>query len=94
MIQNKEFLEEGWVKFTRFHCKSGYIDRWLGDCIDNPNNFKQSTVCLNSIAQYFRLNSGTWISDRELGRSRIFPLLDERDQFTAEEIWNKLKDEQ
>ena len=44
MEQVVEQLEEGWVKFTRIHCKEGYIDRWMGDCINNPNNIRYYSI--------------------------------------------------
>lgn len=53
---NRERKSEEWVDFTRYYCKEGYIDRWLGDSINNPNNPKEHQMCLNSVAEYFRLN--------------------------------------
>ncbi len=90
MALKQEILEEGWVKFTRWHCKEGYLDRWMGDCINNPNNPKKSQWQLNSFASYWRCNSGEWISDRDLGRSEVFALLQMGEEFTAKEIWDEL----
>ena len=47
------YFSEGWVKFNRIQCKEGYIDRWIGDCINNPNSISKSQLQLNSFAEYF-----------------------------------------
>ena len=90
MALKQEILEEGWVKFTRWHCKEGYLDIWTGDCINNPNNPTKSQWQLNSFASYWRCNSGEWISDKDLGRSEVFALLQMGEEFTAKEIWDEL----
>ena len=84
-------IEEGWVKFTRYPCAKGYLDRWYGDCNSDPNNESKSLLNLNSFTSYWRCNGGKWINDRELGREReILSILDLREVFTAEEIWEEL----
>jgi hypothetical protein len=35
---NPEYLQEGWVKFSRVSCVEGCIDVWYGDCAHNPNS--------------------------------------------------------
>ena len=90
MALKQEQLEEGWVKFIRWHCKEGYLDRWMGDCINDPNKPTKHQMCLNSSACYWRCNNGEWISDRELGRSYVFTMLEMGEYFTAQEIWDEL----
>ena len=86
-----ERLKEGWVEFTRYYCKSGFIDRWIGDSINDPNRDKPSNWSLNSFAQFWRFDGGEWISDYDLGgKSKVFPYLDIRNDFTAQEILNQL----
>jgi hypothetical protein len=63
----KKQNSEGWVKFARRHfADGGTIDRWVGDCINDPNRPTQSNLQLNTFATYYRLNGGTWINDRDL----------------------------
>ncbi len=83
-------LEEGWVKFIRIDCKEGWIDRWIGDCINNPNNPVKARINLNSSVTYYRCNVGQWVIDRDLGRSQILELLSMREEFTSIEIWDEL----
>jgi len=85
-----EQLEEGWVKFTRIYCKVGWLDRWMGDSINNPNNSTKSNLQVNSIACYWRCNNNEWVHDREIGRSKIHTLIDMAEEFTAKEIWDEL----
>jgi hypothetical protein len=47
-------------------------------------------MCLNSSACYWRCNNSEWISDRELGRSAVFTMLEMGEEFTAQEIWDEL----
>jgi len=80
--------QEGWVVFHRTQCKSGFIDRWMGDCINNPNNKNESQLQLNAFSTYFRLNGkGKWIHHREFNKS-VYEMLLDKDSLTAEEIWN------
>lgn len=84
-----ETKKEGWVKFMRIPCKSGFIDRWVGDLADNPNNKCRSQQNLNSFSTYFRLNGkGKWISQRDFKKSVIGEISSNQDKSTAEEIWN------
>ncbi len=84
-----ELLEEGWVKFLRFPCKEGHIDRWMGDCIDNPNKPTRNRMCLNSSATYYRFNDGKWYNGR--GFKGILEILVKhiRGLLTADEIFKE-----
>lgn len=82
-----ENLKEGWVSFTRFHCKEGYIDYWTGDCINNPNNPTKRGMQLSSFSAYYRLNGGEWTHREEV--RHIHHLLRNREVFTAQEIWDE-----
>lgn len=84
-----EQLQEGWVRFKRFHCKEGVLDCWQGDRIDNPNNKEKNKMNLNSGAMYWRI-SGKWIHDSEIGGKKILGLLPKRFELTAQEIWDQL----
>lgn len=89
--RTKEFLQEGWVEFWRFYCKSGYLDRWTGDSINNPNNISKSEMQLNSSKTYWRCNDGDWVCDREIGRKvNILEYVALGEVFTAQEIWDEL----
>ena len=81
------YLSEGWVKFNRIQCKEGYIDRWIGDCINNPNSINKSQLQLNSFAEYYRLD-GEWLPKHEFDRMFYHQILELRNQFTAREIWD------
>ena len=83
-----EQLQEGWIKFTRWYCKEGYLDRWIGDSINNPNNENQHQMCLNSMVSYWRCG-GEWVNSKELSKN-ILSLLDLREDFTAKEIWDEV----
>ncbi len=91
MEQRVEQLEEKWFKFIRIYCKEGYIDRWMGDSINNPNNITKSRMSLNQSVSFYRLNDEDWISDRELGRGRILELLQYSTEFSAKEIFEESK---
>lgn len=86
-----EQMQEGWVSFKRYPCKSGHIDIWRGDCNSDPNEPNKAHLNLNSFAVYMRCNGGKWIHSRYLGGGRELiwwtPL---RLGFTAEEIWEEL----
>lgn len=84
-----ERMSEGWVEFTRYPCVSGYIDRWTGDCINNPNNDTKSQMQLNSFAEFYRCNDGKWYSRHDLKRNFFPNMLDERIYFTADEIFSE-----
>jgi hypothetical protein len=89
--EKNELITEGWVKFIRkTYVDGGTIDRWCGDCIDNPNSIKKSNLQLNSIVTYYRLNGGEWIPSRELFKMEIhWPMTD----LTAKMIWENCYDE-
>lgn len=86
-----ELKEEGWVKFIRFNCKAGHIDKWFGDMIDNPNNPKENNLSLNSSDSYFRLNDKEWINRDEFDRTFQLIIAEMCNDFNAEEIWNTYK---
>ncbi|MCB1711585.1 MAG: hypothetical protein KDH96_03620 [Candidatus Riesia sp.] len=85
-----EQLEEGWVRFKRFHCKEGVLDCWQGDSINNPNNKMKNLLSLNSHATYWRVGNSKWVSELELGGKKILNLLPKRFELTAQEIWDEL----
>jgi hypothetical protein len=89
MKNSSEQIKEGWVNFTRFHCKEGFIDRWMGDCFSDPNNDKPSIWNGNMFTQYYRVNGGKWINRDEFDRNFIAILFSNAKNFTAEEIWNE-----
>lgn len=82
-----ETLEEGWVKFRRFNCKEGYIDIWMGDSINDPNRQHKHQMQLNSITQYFRLNSGEWFHSSNFIGSSIIYIQEFRHDHKANEIF-------
>ena len=83
-----EDLQEGWVHFKRIPFAEGFIDRWVGDCINNPNNQYKGNWVLNGDATYIRLNGeGLWFNMREFNKS-IIDMINHRDK-TAEEVWNE-----
>lgn len=91
-MMEREKIQEGWVVFGRTKCKSGFIDQWLGDVADNPNNEKKSQQQLNSFAMFYRLNGeGKWVSQREFKKGVNAELICEQYNLTAEEIWNSCK---
>lgn len=81
---------EGWVKFSRYQCKEGFIDRWMGDVADNPNLPNKSTVALNAFSQWFRLNGkGAWVSARDLNPAYM-AIINHCCDDTSEGIWHWL----
>lgn len=80
-------MKEGWVEFHRWKCKKGYIDRWMGDCINDPNNKSKQPLQLNSFASYYRLNKGKWINSHDVKQTIIGDLQAYSEEFTAQEIW-------
>ena len=84
-------LKSGWVEFTRFYCKEGHIDRWMGDAINDPNNKHIHGQQLNSSATFYRFNGGKWIYSGDLKRSNVIYTLDLYGElFTADEIKQEL----
>lgn len=81
--------KEGWVKFTRVHCKEGFMDVWTGDALHNPNDKTENRWCINSFTVYLRLNGkGQWIeSNTKSVRKHIE---DCKERLSAEEIFKKL----
>jgi hypothetical protein len=84
-----EYLSEDWVKFQRYPCKTGFIDVWIGDSADNPNNSTKMNYNLNSIHKAYRLNGvGEWKFDLASTQTLINFLIIMSDTCTADEIWN------
>ena len=80
-------LSEGWVKFRRYKCKQGYIDKWVGDCINNPNSETESKMQLNSFAEYYRFNNTEWYSKHSFKNNFFKSMIEEREFFSSEEIF-------
>ena len=81
--------KEGWVEFLRHECKSGFIDQWLGDVANNPNNETESKWQLNSFALFYRLNGqGKWISQRDFSKGLNAEIILTQHNLSAQEIWN------
>jgi hypothetical protein len=80
-------MSEGWVYFTRFYCKGGHIDRWVGDSINNPNSITKSSLQLNSFTDYYRID-GEWISNHDFQRGFFHKILELRSKLSAKEIWD------
>jgi hypothetical protein len=78
-----------------FYFVEGYIDRWTGDMINDPNNEKESQFCLSAFASYYRLNSGKWINERSF-QNRIFDAMFslEACEKTATEVWESCSPKQ
>ena len=85
--------EENGVIFYRHHCKEGFIDRWMGDASQDPNQpLKKVDFQLNSYRVMFRLNGkGEWESRGNWKHGFTNYLLDNCETKTAEEIWNEFK---
>lgn len=83
-----ERLEEGLVRFLRIYFRNGFIDRWTGDSINDPNNQEKSNLQLNSYTSYYRLNkTGKWIHIGAFDRKIESITSDTHDDFTAKEVW-------
>lgn len=80
--ERHEMLKEGWVEFRRFYFQDGYIDYWVGDMINNPNNDKKKPFNLNAFATYFRRNGTEWIRDPHLRGGTSIATAN-----SAEEFW-------
>ncbi len=81
-----ERLQEGWVKFTRFYCKEGWIDQWVGDCADDPNRPIKSFYSLNAFSTCWRAKGTKWFP--ELNKGHLHIKLDKYAQeYTSDEIW-------
>jgi hypothetical protein len=103
--ENKPKMErkkEGWVSFTRFYCKKGYIDVWVGDSVDDPNKENQKNFAdhgrilptiysVNSMATFYRLNDGKWVDGYEFKKNFIADIRRYKDYFTSNEIWEENK---
>jgi hypothetical protein len=86
-----EKLQEGWVKFRRIYCKDGFIDHWIGNSANDPNELEPSNISL-SIISYFRLNgTGEWKERMWFKEDPIGMLNVGSEWNTAEEIWNYCK---
>jgi hypothetical protein len=86
-----ETIKEKWYSFQRKYCKTGFIDIWVGDYADNPNNPTKMNYNLNSFSKAYRLNGkGEWKYDLPFGKKQeLEGLLNiMRDSCSSEEIWN------
>lgn len=83
-----EDIKEKWYTIRRYHCKEGFIDYFQCDSANHPDNDQKSTINLNSIVSYYRLDSdGKWI-DRNTLRGLFEKLtIENMKVFTAKEIW-------
>lgn len=90
-MRKTQYLQEKWYTFRRWEFPDGeYIDVWMGDSINDPNNEDKSKLNLNSMKTCLRLNNSTWIDSRDMrdrtGWSEI-PVSEEK---TAKEFWDKI----
>lgn len=86
-----ETITEGWVTFRRVQCKEGTLDRWVGDCADDPNRKTQSKISLNMMVGSYRFDGkGYWIPDDCLERDiqQIFHLY--HMDYTSQEIYENM----
>ena len=84
-------MSEKWYKFIRYTCKDGFIDRWLGDLINNPNNENKHQQSLNSFSEYYRINEGVWFHKDCFKKGFYADLLKIRFEYSAHEIWDVYK---
>lgn len=82
------YLKEKWYTYLRVYCKEGFIDRWLGDSINNPNNDSQCKWQLNSFSTFWRLNNGDWVETMSVKNIQKL-LMEFKNVSTADEIWNE-----
>jgi hypothetical protein len=83
----EEWSDPDWIKYTRFECSFGYIDRWMGDIADDPNNRTKSKQNLNQITTYFRLNGeGKWRHESEF-RKIMFNINKYKNVCSSNEVW-------
>lgn len=78
-----------WVTYMRHPFKEGFIDMWVGDAANNPNEGTKNDYSLGSFTSFYRLNGkGEWVNRKFFSQN---PLEDpfEIKFKTAEEIWNK-----
>ena len=86
---NVEWIKEGWVVFRRIHCKEGFIDCWIGDQINNPNNPKMSQYQVNSFTSFFRLNGETeWVSKNSFDNGFPNFIVKNSENFDSTFLWN------
>src|SRR3972149_5088906 len=81
-----EHLKESWVEFIRIYCKEGFLDRWVGDSINNPNLSHAKPFNINAIVTYWRLN-GTSPWFREMNKDFTGTVFLMADDHTSEKIW-------
>lgn len=84
---NTEFFNEKWYSFLRIYCKDGYIDRWTGDCFDDPNKDNKSRLCGNMSSTWYRLNKGRWYHKDEFTNRFQNDIYDLSSGFAAAEIF-------
>lgn len=84
-----ETIKENWYSFNRYYCKEGYIDSWIGDSANSPNEQEKKNYQLNSTITMYRLNGkGQWYS-RNFLKSIFNSIMSiECELFSATEIWH------
>lgn len=83
----RERIKYNWTTIARTYFKEGYIDQWMGDQADHPENEKQSSICLNAFSTLYRLNNGDWYSLHY--QSKAHKAL-QKNHLTAREAWGSV----
>ena len=86
-MKDSEWIKTDYITFNRVYCKSGFIDKWMGDCFIDPNHPSKNQLSGNVITTYYRMG-GQWLQKHEFDPHFFHHLLELREEFTAEEIWN------
>jgi hypothetical protein len=89
MIQHEKIKENGY-SINRLHFTEGYIDSTMCDTINNPNNPTKSSIQLNSIKTYHRLNQNPWILLSSQQRAKLNQLSQFQSIATAQEVFNEV----
>lgn len=84
-------LQEGRLKFQRFNCKTGNIDRYCGDLRDKPNIATKPKISLNLTTIWYRLNNNEWENFRGFDAT-FLEFLFFKDEFDAVELYEYLKE--
>lgn len=81
--------ENHWAEFVRIPCKSGYIDIWIGDCANNPNNPTKSGVNLNAFRTFYRFDHKQgWFVEYDFKYDTREVIRTGYTDFTSVEIWD------
>jgi len=83
-----ETIKEKWYSLRRYYCKEGFIDVYQGDSHHDPDLDEKPNIQVNNIITLYRLNGVSKWHNRNQLRG-LFSVLngDERELFTADEIW-------